>query len=149
MLVCSMLVLSSLVLKCSGDKIKKKTAREGRGRERNNHLPIPWKQFIPSDGSLQPCSVIQHFEGSGPVNYSVSKSQPPGLSRTAIQASTWKHSTFQQTAGDVGACWTPHKNQQSPRNCLLQHRHHLEFSHVTWRGRSHAPHTQLYQTKHL
>ena len=37
---------------------QKKTASGRCGREGNNHLPIPWKQFLPSDGSLQPCSAL-------------------------------------------------------------------------------------------
>lgn len=70
-LVFSMLVLPSLVLKCLGDK-KMASGRRAQGGKKahpNRKLQIMWRQFIPSEGSLQPYSVIQHFGRSEPVNY--------------------------------------------------------------------------------
>lgn len=49
-------------------------------------------------------------------------------------------------SGDVGACWTPHKNQQSSSNRQLQHLAPFELPYFTWLGCFWAPHTQLYQT---
>lgn len=104
---------SSLVLKCWGEGAGKKagSGRAAQEKEKNQKtrqngkLQIPWKQLIPSEGSLQPrtASTLQ-----GGPQYTVNRQGSAG----------WQFNP--STVGGVGSSWNPRKNQHGSLNSLLQ-----------------------------
>ena len=142
------LVLPSLVLKCRGDNerqlVKGWGVQGGKKIHLNGKLQTRWKQFIPSEGSLQACSGTQHFGGGEAGNYRFPDSQrQPFQDGNSIQ-----HLGILRLLRDCGRQLEPPLgDQHSSWNSLHQNSEPSWVITFHLAGAFPAPSPQLYQTR--